>query len=260
MASIPKLELKKIYSFLQILFWAAEQKRKGRILPADLEELLERNRFLLESADSRPKIRLPYNSLAFYYNKIKQGKFSFIPHIKHINPIFLYYAFNLELERGGQNIEVKLSLEQFKQLEYSIERLFYFHGNIALTGAPLIPGAISPVIFFQWGNLLGVIKYVVLTAEKSLVGNLLLRIEDMQDLKIEAVLLNYLKRNFNLMLTPEELMQQCTPASPQKLPELLLQYTTTVNKALLQSPSLIAWPPRLIPRPGPYGSIKDDDR
>lgn len=258
MLGSPRLELKKTYSFFEILSWAAEQKRKGRSLPRDLEELLEKNRSLLESSDSKLKLRLPYSSLAFYYKKEQQEKLHFISHIKHINPAILYYTFNQELEQGGQSKEIQLSMDQLNQLQYGIDKLYYLHGNVELTGTPLVPGAIAPIVFFQWGNLMGIIKYVVLPAEKALVGNMLLRIEDMQDQKLEECLLTYAEKNLGLTLTPAQLLRQCTVAQPQQLPQLLSQYTAAYHERLLQSPAVL-WPPRPTLRPGPFGVSKEEE-
>jgi hypothetical protein len=70
-------------------------------------------------------------------------------------------------------------LQQFKQL--GAKELIFWHGNQYLTGAPHFPGGIPPVLFFQWGNFFGIVKYVVLAEEKALKANILVYFEDRQE-------------------------------------------------------------------------------
>ncbi len=246
MINPPSLELKRYYSFHAILVWAAEQKRKGRSLPADLEQLLEKNKHSLELSDPRLQFSLPFHPV-LEYKKEWREKLHFLAHVKDINPIILYYSFGVELEDKHQGREIQLNREQLEQLQYSIEKLYYFHGNVGITGAPLVVGGITPLLFFQWGNLLGVIKYVVLAAEKSLVGNLLLYTEYMAEEELEEeAIINYLQREFGLTLSTNELLQQSTRVEPNDLPQLLHQYVNTVQIQKLQSETPIPsnWPPR----------------
>ena len=67
----------------------------------------------------------------------------------------------------------------FKEL--NIHELIYWHGNQFLTGAPNFIGGIPPVIYFQWGNFFGIVKYVILAGEKALKGNILIYFEDLQE-------------------------------------------------------------------------------
>lgn len=81
---------------------------------------------------------------------------------------------------------IKINQKQFltfKQL--AVHELIFWRGNQFLTGSPFYPSGIPPVIFFQWGNLFGVVKYLVLSAEKTLKANILVYFEDLQDRELE---------------------------------------------------------------------------
>lgn len=73
---------------------------------------------------------------------------------------------------------------QFKQM--TIHELIYWHGNQFLTGAPFFPGGIPPILFIQWGNFFGVVKFVILPGEKALKANILIYFEDMQERDLET--------------------------------------------------------------------------
>lgn len=85
-----------------------------------------------------------------------------------------------------------LTQEQFEKFkELNIHELIFLHGDQLLTNAPFIPGGLPPVIYFQWGNLFGVVKYVILAGEKALKANLLIYFEDSQERNLDQCVLDY---------------------------------------------------------------------
>lgn len=86
----------------------------------------------------------------------------------------------------GARVQLNISPKQFMELKNSAyPSLILYHGNQFLTGAPFYLGGIPHVVFFQWGNLFGVAKYVVLPEEKALKSNVLIYFEDMQERYLE---------------------------------------------------------------------------
>ena len=87
---------------------------------------------------------------------------------------------------------VGLTWKQFlKFKKISAEALTFWHGNQSLTGAPRFLGGVSKVIRFQWGNFFGVVKPVVQAEAKSLVANVLLYFEDLQDRSLRQSVADY---------------------------------------------------------------------
>lgn len=93
---------------------------------------------------------------------------------------------DLLVKPKGERVKFTITPKQFAELKNSaFPSLILYHGNQFLTGAPFYLGGIPHVVFFQWGNLFGVAKYVVMPEEKSLKSNLLIYFEDMQDRNLE---------------------------------------------------------------------------
>ena len=89
---------------------------------------------------------------------------------------------------------INVTQEQFLQFkQVNVAQLIFWHGNQLITGAPFFPGGIPPVIYFQWGNFFGVVKYVVLASEKTLKANVLIYFEDMQERNLDRCVLDYEK-------------------------------------------------------------------
>lgn len=87
---------------------------------------------------------------------------------------------------------VQFTPQQLANLqELSMPELIYWHGNQTLNGAPFFPGGTPPVLYFQWGNLFGIIKHLVLSEEKSLLANTLVYFEDLQDRDLNQCVLDY---------------------------------------------------------------------
>src|SRR5579883_1087206 len=89
---------------------------------------------------------------------------------------------------------ISVTQQQFLDFrEYTIQDLIFWHGNQYLTGAPFFPGGIPPVIYFQWGNTFGIVKYVILADEKDLKANVLIYFEDMQERNLDECVADYEK-------------------------------------------------------------------
>lgn len=93
------------------------------------------------------------------------------------------------------HIELKMKPEEFLQFRAAtIQELILYHGNQLLTGAPFYQGGIPQLIFFQWGNLFGVAKYVVLAEERALKSNVLIYFEEMHDRYLQDCVYQYVHR------------------------------------------------------------------
>lgn len=128
------------------------------------------------------------------------------------------------LSEKGKNVELKFTSQQFldfRKLNYS--ELILFHGNHFLTGAPFFPGGIPHIIFFQWGNLFGVAKYVMLAEERALKSNVLIYFEDMQERLIDTCVEDYKNLHSNEL---KNLPQQQNIPQPQNIQTPENTYTT----------------------------------
>lgn len=121
--------------------------------------------------------------LKHFYNQASDHQ-SFLMHRENFNAKAakeLKRRLSLLLQ-GAKNkkerIKLKLTAKQFQELKNSAyPALIFYHGNHMMTGAPFYLGGIPHVVFFQWGNLFGVAKYVVLAEEKALRSNLMVHFE-----------------------------------------------------------------------------------
>lgn len=96
------------------------------------------------------------------------------------------------LENKKSRVSIAVTQPQFEAFKrYGIHELIFYHGNQLLTGAPFYEGGLAPVIYFQWGNFFGVVKYVVLYGEKALKANLLIYFEDIQDRTLDQCVKTY---------------------------------------------------------------------
>lgn len=136
------------------------------------------------------------------------------------------------LKDTSSHLEIKLTPDaflQFRALTYN--ELILYHGNQLLTGAPFFHGGVPQHIFFQWGNLFGVAKYVVLAEEKALKSNVLIYFEDLQERQLQECVLQYShtqdkqKHSLTPALQPRQTYNDepvLHPHSPFKIPELTL--------------------------------------
>lgn len=134
---------------------------------------------------------------------------------------------HLFLQQKKDHIELQFTPEQLlKFKEIGAPELIFYHGNQFLTGAPFFPGGIPPVLFFQWGNLFGVAKYVLLAEERNLHANVLVYFEDMQERDLNQCVLDYQKNLQNELKLQNEVVYQ------HKLDE------DDYNKFLIKTPRL----------------------
>jgi hypothetical protein len=117
---------------------------------------------------------------------------------------------NIFLNNTSSHLELKMKPEDFAQFRsLTYDELIYFHGNQFLTGAPFYPGGIPQIIYFQWGNLFGVAKYVVLAEERALKSNVLIYFEDRYERHLQECVYAYhhhmkdeIKQQLRLAPTP----------------------------------------------------------
>lgn len=109
---------------------------------------------------------------------------------------------SIVLKNKDEHVQLKFTPEQFMQFKaVTFHELILYHGNQFLSGAPFYPGGIPHLIYFQWGNLFGVAKYVVMAEEKALKTNVLIYFEDMQERLLAECVSNY--NRYILQKTPD---------------------------------------------------------
>ncbi len=151
-------------------------------------------RYYLTSHLRDPKKTL---SLSFPNQKLNEVGFKHIKHNMH-----------MLLKENLSHVDLKMTLEQFMHFKsVGINELIFWHGNQFLTGAPLFPGGIPYVIYFQWGNLFGVVKFQVLPEEKALKGNVLIYIEDMQERHLYECIKDYANQHKEELKHQNEILQ-----------------------------------------------------
>lgn len=96
------------------------------------------------------------------------------------------------LLKAKKAVNLQATPRQLRNLNaVSAKDLIFFHGNQFLTGAPFQLGGVPHTIFFQWGNLFGVAKYHILSGEKSLASNVLVRFEMLKDRQLAEAVKHY---------------------------------------------------------------------
>jgi hypothetical protein len=122
------------------------------------------------------------------------------------------------LKQKNSQASIRLTHKQYLQFkQYNIQDLIYWHGNQFLTGAPFYPGGIPHVIYFQWGNMFGIVKPSVLAGEEALKANILIYFVDMMDRDIDRCVLDYDKQVNEDLINQNKLLYQntLTPPSPE---------------------------------------------
>jgi hypothetical protein len=145
---------------------------------------------------------------------------------------------NILLKNKGAHVRWRFSPEQFNKFrEIAHRELILFHGNQFLTGAPFHPGGIPYTIYFQWGNLFGVAKYVVLPDERAMKSNVLIYIEDMLEKPLIECIYKYnhdhaeeLNKLTQVMPVPQPREEPAPIRSPYAIPTLSLSRGTEKNK------------------------------
>lgn len=174
----------------------------GKPLSSDQTHFLEWHQKQLSGAEFDPVLKY-YLQLNKSHPHKYQGTF-LLPHeIINFEAIKkLKERIQLFLKQKAKNVSISLNQKQFQQfIEIGTKELIFWHGNQFLTGAPMFPGGTPPVIFFQWGNFFGIVKYLVLAGEKALKANLLIYFEDMQDRNLDQCVIEY---NHRLTLEVEQ--------------------------------------------------------
>lgn len=157
----------------------------GVPLSADQLNFLSRHEKTLSSLAMDPLLNYylkPFHNKAHADNSFLMHKLNFDAESSKE----LQRRLGLLLSEKKSRVQLTISPKQFQELKNSAApSLILYHGNQFLTGAPFHPGGIPHVVFFQWGNLFGVAKYVVLPEERALKSNVLIYFESMHDRYIE---------------------------------------------------------------------------
>lgn len=178
------------------------------------------------------KLGYEFERMAKYYQLTKKAesqRHSFINprDILSSNDIqAMHRRLELMLASVKNGIELKFTPAQFLALKNAIGELIFYHGNQVLTGAPFFAGGVSRVDFFQWGNLLGVVKYEELLSEKGVEGNFLIHFEGMKDRTILQSIQDYQRHQ-------HQTLQQQAHLNPQSK-EVTAVYTAPRPRFILQ--------------------------
>lgn len=136
------------------------------------------------------------------------------------------------LQDRNSHLEFKMKPEQFLQFRsMTVDELILYHGNQFLTGAPFHIGGIPHTLLFQWGNLFGVAKYVVLPEERALRSNVLIYFESMHDRYLDQCVDEYQHKLKN------ELQHHTATPAPQlhHLEHTQTMYSSTPRLTLSRS-------------------------
>ena len=99
------------------------------------------------------------------------------------------------LQDNSEHAVVTLTEKQYLAFkDYTTEELIYWHGNQFITGAPFFPGGIPPVIHFQWGNLFGIVLYVLLPFDRLTRINTVIYFESMRNRNLNQCVDDYNKK------------------------------------------------------------------
>lgn len=227
----------------QFLETLAKRERQGKSIPPKwLDSSLQYDKALssLGLSSKHGSIeRAVEQALQSYHKSLTTKKFPLQKILENTQPQRVVFTFENEdidavtvkelydelykkLEHRETGIEITLTAEQFAEIRPTLTHIINIHGNQALTSAPYLEGGTLNVVFFQWGNLLGVIKYTAAPSEKVVKGDLLTYFEDLQDRTFEQALLGYQKEHQTLIktiTTPELIMPKPIIAPPTIIAE-----------------------------------------
>lgn len=178
----PKLVLKpNDYTYQQLLVNFAG----GMPLSADQLNFLYRHEKTLSSHTMDPLLK--YYLKPFYQHA--NDYHSFLFHKENFDAAAakeLKRRLGLMVKEKGTRVKLKITPKQFQEFKNAAHpSLIFYHGNQLITGAPFYLGGIPHVVFFQWGNLFGVAKYVVLAEEHALKSNVMIYFEDTHERYLE---------------------------------------------------------------------------
>jgi hypothetical protein len=195
---------------------------EGKPLSPDLVNFLARH----EKTLSNPKLDSALNYyLKHLHNKTAHEK------LNHEDITKLKKRLQLLVKSKNAKVEFIMTPSQFSQFRFlNYRELILFHGNQFLTGAPFIPGGVPHLIYFQWGNLFGVAKYVVLPEEKSLKSNVLIYFEDRQEREFIECIYQYNHKNAAKIDQHPQLMPVPQPEPPLPVKSLFQIPTLSLTK------------------------------
>src|SRR3990167_4377787 len=180
----------------------------GKPLSSEQIHFLARYEKLLSSYKLDPVLRYYLKSQHYLAKKLPAITFS-DTRFTHLSVQHIKQQVTQVLKENLSHVDLKMTPEQFAQFRLlSIHELIFWHGNQFLTGAPFYPGGIPHVIYFQWGNLFGIVKMNVLSEERALRGNILIYFEDMHDRSLYACVKEYAHKEREELKLEESLIQQ----------------------------------------------------
>lgn len=95
------------------------------------------------------------------------------------------------LQNKYSHVIFNFTHQQFLEFEdYTVGELVFWHSNVYVTGRPLVPGGVPPIIFFRWGNFFGILKYVMFPDERAQ-ANLLVYFEEMKNRNLDQCVYDY---------------------------------------------------------------------
>lgn len=204
----------------------------GVPLSADQLNFLANHEKLLSSHTMDPVLKYYLGP----FHKKSSEHHSFLMHRENFDALAskeLKRRLELLLVKKGERVKLQFTPKQFQELKNSaVPSLILYHGNQFLTGAPFHLGGIPHLVIFQWGNLFGVAKYVVLPEERALKSNVFIYFENMHERYIEECVKDFVKdMRHELQLLPQPAhthhLEKTAPQenythSPYQIPRLSL--------------------------------------
>ena len=134
----------------------------------------------------------------------------------------------LFLQKGNkQKVNLTFTPAQFLQFRSILSKqLFFYNGNLLLSDIPYLLRGVPQLVFFQWGHLFLVARYIIVPQERGLRSHVYLHFEDMEMRNLEECVKEYVhtykdELNKELAKTPK-----IEPTPPQqsmfKIPRLTL--------------------------------------
>lgn len=147
----------------------------------------------------------------------------------------LYQQLSTKLQYSSLGVTLSFTPEQFAMLRPSMLHLMYFYDKQALTGASIFLGNVANVMFFQWGRMLGIIKYFKMPGEQAIKDNSLVYFEDAKNRTIEQFVMEYQNKHHGIqqiiaptLILPELIVNPpviTTPEPAVSVPTLSLRLT-----------------------------------
>lgn len=116
---------------------------------------------------------------------------------------------SLFLQKKSSHVLIGLTHDQFlKFRELNINELIFWHGNQYLTGAPFFPGGLPPVIYFQWGNLFGILLHTFSANALELKPKAIIHFEDRFERNLEQCVDDYQKTMKNELKLQQTILNE----------------------------------------------------